>query len=89
MTSVEGMHFFQVRDGQGLFCGLPSNNKSWHERFFFVSGEGWKYPPDEENPVRVQQSWGVLSTQGNASDYLALFLLFVFLCYLFTYCSVR
>lgn len=34
------MHFFQPRDGCGLFSCLPSNNKGWHKRFFFISGEG-------------------------------------------------
>ncbi|KAB1227142.1 hypothetical protein CJ030_MR1G027739 [Morella rubra] len=55
MRSGDGMHFFQARDGRGLFRSLPSNNKGWHERFFFVSGEGWEYPPCEKNPIRVQQ----------------------------------
>lgn len=36
----EGMYHFQSRDKRGLFVGLPSNNKGWHEKFFFVSGEG-------------------------------------------------
>ncbi|KAB1226757.1 hypothetical protein CJ030_MR1G022544 [Morella rubra] len=40
MTSKFGMHFFQPRDGCGLFSCLPSNNKGWHKRFFFISGEG-------------------------------------------------
>ena len=63
MRSPEGHHFFQARDRRGLFCGLPSNNKGWQERFFFNFGQGWEYPPDEKDLARVQNQWGVPSTQ--------------------------
>ncbi|KAB1212245.1 hypothetical protein CJ030_MR5G025013 [Morella rubra] len=50
-----------ARDGRTLFKHLPSNNKGWHQKFFFVSGEGKEYPLGEENPIRVQHTWGVPS----------------------------
>ncbi|KAB1203379.1 hypothetical protein CJ030_MR8G004871 [Morella rubra] len=52
------MYHFHSWDKRGLLVSLPSNNKGWHKRFFFVSGEGWEYPPEEENPVGVLRTWG-------------------------------
>lgn len=36
-------------------------------------GEGREYPLGEENPIRVQKTWGVPSTWGNVSYPLLLF----------------
>lgn len=52
------MYHFQARDKRGLFVDLLLNNKGWHKTFFVVSGEGWEYPFEEENPVRVLCAWG-------------------------------
>lgn len=45
-----------------------------------MSDEIWEYPPEEENPIKIQRSWGVPSTRGNAFDHLIFFILVVFLC---------
>lgn len=60
-TTKNGMPYFQALDGRALFKPLPSNSKAWHQKFFFVFDEWWEYPSDEEDPIRVQRTWRVLS----------------------------
>lgn len=38
-----------------------------------MSDERWEYPPEKENPIKIQRSWGVPSTRGNALDHLIFF----------------
>lgn len=72
VKTSEGMFFFHARGKPGLFSGILSNYKGWHERYFFISAERWEYPPDEENLVQVQRSWGVPLSRGNVFNINAL-----------------
>lgn len=50
-----------------LVMGLPSFNSRWKTRYFFVSGEGWEYPPGEVPEVKFNRGWAsVISPMGRS-----------------------
>ena len=41
-----------------IISDLPSSNRFWKERYFFVSGRSWEYDPlDKEDTLGVTTVW--------------------------------
>ena len=41
-----------------IISNLPSSNRFWKERYFFVSGRSWEYDPlDKEDTLGVLTVW--------------------------------
>jgi hypothetical protein len=58
-----GVWTFHCRCSErNLVSDLPSNNKKWRNRFFFVSGSEWKFgnmdKTDKRMPIGVNRRWG-------------------------------
>ena len=50
-----------------LITGLPSSNKGWEKRFFFIGGDGWEFYPWENISLdisRIVRKW----TPGVSAD---------------------
>ena len=55
-----GWVYFQARSGKGIVENIPTSNKGWEKRFFFVSGGGWEFQPWENGQAglsRVILKW--------------------------------
>lgn len=72
--------FFASRDLMlTLVTGLSSSNSGWRTQYFFVSGEGWEYPPGEEPEVKFNRAWvSVIIQIGTSSLYCCLSHVFSF-----------
>ena len=70
--SAEGFLYFSKRSGAPLVISdLPSSNRLWKERYFFVSGRNWEYDPfDKDDTLGVPVAW---TTAENLRDYCFVF----------------
>ena len=60
--AAEGFLYISKRFSAKLIISdLPSSNKYWKERYFFVSGRHWEYNPfDQEDTLGVPTVWTTL-----------------------------
>ena len=60
--STEGFLYIYKRSNARLIIfDMPSSNKYWKERYFFVSGRNWEYnPADREDTIGVFTYWTTL-----------------------------
>jgi hypothetical protein len=59
--AAQGWWYFSRRDNTApAIEGLPSANKRWKDKFFFLSGEGWEFPAWEErtSASKIRVFWG-------------------------------
>ena len=62
-----GFWTFKNRDTDTrVVQGLPSSDRIWKDRYFFVCGDNWERLPQENlrDFVRVRKSWGTPSSPG-------------------------
>ncbi len=62
-----GFWTFKNRDANTkVVQGLPSSNRIWKDKYFFVCGDNWERLPQEDprDFVRIHRSWGVPSSSG-------------------------
>ena len=57
--TAEGFLYFSRRTGAPLVISdLPSSQRLWKERYFFVSGRNWEYDPlDKDDTLGVPVAW--------------------------------
>ena len=67
--TTEGFLYFSRLSGAPLVISdLPSSNRSWKGRYFFVSSFNWEYnPSDRDDTLGVPTAW---SAPDNLRDYL-------------------
>ncbi|KAI8529799.1 hypothetical protein RHMOL_Rhmol11G0001800 [Rhododendron molle] len=66
-----GWYYFTERPGEGeLVTELPTVNKNWKDKFFFVSGGGWELPDWEVGTYtpQIPSRWGVPITNYEESE---------------------
>ena len=64
-----GWWTFHCRGSEwNVVSDLPSSNKKWKNRFFFISGSEWEFGnmdmADKQKPIGVNRRWGYLHPEG-------------------------
>ena len=72
--SVGFLYFAKRAKAKLLVSGLPSSNKGWKPRFFFVKGDSWELSGELGDIPRVPRVWGALRNTSKA-DFLCASLL--------------
>ena len=67
-ATAEGFIYFPRRRGAPLVISdLPSSDRTWKVRYFFVSGSNWEYNSlDREDTLGVPRTW---SAPDNLREY--------------------
>jgi hypothetical protein len=71
-----GFWTFKNRDANTrIVQGLPSSDRIWKDKYFFVCGDNWERLPQEDprDFVGVRRSWGTPSPSGVCFFFLVLF----------------
>ena len=74
-----GFWTFKNRDANTkVVQGLPSSDRIWKDKYFFVCVDNWERLPQEDprDFVRIRRSWGIPSSPGVCFFLLVLFLAF-------------
>lgn len=66
VRKAERMYYFKCRKREHqLVTKIPSSNRDWKEKFFFVPGSNWACRPDEVAITEpVDYTWGILPKFG-------------------------
>ena len=69
VPKVKGMYNFKCKkEKRKLVTKVPSSNKDWKRKFFFVNGSNWACSPKEVGGMQpVDCTLGVLPKSGESS----------------------
>ena len=75
-----GFWTFKNRDANTrIVQGLPSSDRIWKDKYFFVCGDNWERLPQEDprDFVGVRRSWGTPSSSSVCFSFSSLFCLWL------------
>ena len=67
--STKGTYYIKCREEKyRLVTEIPSSNRRWKERYFFVGGADWVCRLEEVGKVKsIDCTWGLMSKSGESS----------------------